>query len=214
MRIENQMIIDHGLFQWRNGWSFKRLDNGAVRIRHGSLVMEEALIPPAEWASIIAAVGGEGHNGESHHEALCFHMRTTKELIDGKASNSPYRHQSDCFSGRQDEGPRALHDEVSDDRALPQMAGTDSQEKAVDGRLWIEHPRSSLPMTARAYATCIMVDLKRAGISVPLHTPQGYTTQDMITSIIKKAMAKSAETYRETRWWKRLGRRFSGREWP
>lgn len=84
----------------------------------------------------------------------------------------------------------------------------------LDSRLWLERPRSSLPMTARAYATMIMEDMRRAGMEVPLATLQGYTTQDTITAIVETAMKKAVETHRETRWWKRLERRLTRREWP
>ena len=84
----------------------------------------------------------------------------------------------------------------------------------VDTKLWIEHPGSQLPMTARAYATSIMGDLRKAGMDIPLTTLQGYTTQDAITSIVETAMVKAVETYRETRWWRRLERQLTKREWP
>jgi S-adenosylhomocysteine hydrolase len=84
----------------------------------------------------------------------------------------------------------------------------------LDSRLWLERPRSSLPMTARAYATMIMEDLRRAGMDIPLTTLQGYTTQDTVTAIVETAMQKAVETHRETRWWKRLERRLTHREWP
>lgn len=84
----------------------------------------------------------------------------------------------------------------------------------TDTKLWLEHPASQLPMTARAYATSIMGDLRKAGMDVPLQTIQGYTTQDTITVIVETAMAKAVETYRETRWWRRLERKITGREWP
>jgi hypothetical protein len=84
----------------------------------------------------------------------------------------------------------------------------------TDTKLWIEYPASSLPMTARAYATCIMNDLVKGGMEVPLHTLQGYSTQCAITEIVETAMAKAVEVYRETRWWRRLERLLTGREWP
>src|SRR5262245_55371590 len=83
-----------------------------------------------------------------------------------------------------------------------------------DTLLWIERPSSNLPMTARAYATEIMCDMSKAGFTVPLHTPQGYTTQSMITAIVLTAQEKAIEVYRETRWWRRLERWITRREWP
>lgn len=84
----------------------------------------------------------------------------------------------------------------------------------TDTKLWIEHPHSQLPMTARAYATSIMEDLRKAGMDIKLHTIQGYTTQDTVTHIVTTAMAKAVETYQETRWWRKLERWITGREWP
>jgi hypothetical protein len=51
-------------------------------------------------------------------------------------------------------------------------------------------------------------------MDVPLTTLQGYTTQDAITVIVETAMAKAVESHRETKWWKRVERRLTGREWP
>lgn len=98
------------------------------------------------------------------------------------------------------------------------MTFTDSWRRGdllpTDTKLWIEHPGSSLPMTARAYATSIMGDLQKAGMDIRLETIQGYTTQDTVTAIVEAAMNKAVETYRETRWWRKLERRITGREWP
>ncbi len=46
----------------------------------------------------------------------------------------------------------------------------------------------SLPMSARAYATEIMETLRRAGITVPLHTSTNHTVQDILTEIVERAM--------------------------
>lgn len=86
--------------------------------------------------------------------------------------------------------------------------------ECIDSALWIERPRSSLPMTARAYATMIMVDLRRAQVNVPLVTPQGYTMQDALTSIVETAMMKAVEAHQETRWWRKAWRKIIGHEWP
>lgn len=51
-------------------------------------------------------------------------------------------------------------------------------------------------MTARGYATTIMTDLEKAGVSVPLTTKQGFTTQDAVTVIVEAAMATAAEPLR------------------
>jgi hypothetical protein len=55
-------------------------------------------------------------------------------------------------------------------------------------KLWIEQSHTTLPNTARGYATSIMMDLREAGFDIPLETKQGYTTQDVITEIVEAAM--------------------------
>lgn len=55
-------------FHWRDGWTFTRLDGGMVEIRVGlgdrvgdeSLDAIHAIIPAAEWASIVHAVAAPG----------------------------------------------------------------------------------------------------------------------------------------------------------
>lgn len=60
-------------FHWTNGWYFKRLENGSVRIRKATNFESQApdlkpeielVIPPNEWASIVASVsvGGDAQN--------------------------------------------------------------------------------------------------------------------------------------------------------
>jgi len=50
-------MIEPG-YHWRDGWYFMRLADGAVRIRRvgDTAVLAQAIIPPDEWASIVAAV--------------------------------------------------------------------------------------------------------------------------------------------------------------
>lgn len=79
---------------------------------------------------------------------------------------------------------------------------------------WPAETARQCPMTARMYATDIMTDMHKAGAIVPLVTKQGFTMQDTITVIVEQAMAKAVEAYRETRWWRRLERRLTRREWP
>lgn len=79
---------------------------------------------------------------------------------------------------------------------------------------WPVEMARQCPRTARCYATEIMTDMHKAGARVPLHTKQGFTMQDTITVIVEQAMGKAVEAYRERRWWRRLERRITGREWP
>lgn len=66
-------------FHWKNGWYFKRESDGSVRIRkveHASgLDMVDAIIPPAEWASIVCSVSRDGETGERWNQAQDFHGR-------------------------------------------------------------------------------------------------------------------------------------------
>ena len=76
------------MFHQRDGFYVERLEGGAVRVvKHGSLtpiersngvrklpIILDHVIPPNEWASIIAAVCARGENGESYRDALDFHM--------------------------------------------------------------------------------------------------------------------------------------------
>lgn len=79
---------------------------------------------------------------------------------------------------------------------------------------WPTEMAAQCPMTARAYATDIMEDMHKAGAVVPLHTKQGFTMQDTVTAIVEQAMEKAVEAYKENRWWRRLERKITGREWP
>jgi hypothetical protein len=62
-----------GEFHWRDGWFFKRLPDGSVRVQHrapdaGPSV--DLLIPSNEWASIVASMSAEGETAESYQDAL------------------------------------------------------------------------------------------------------------------------------------------------
>lgn len=61
-------------FHWRDGFYFQRTKLGAVLFtlpaRYGGGVK---VIPPHEWASIVAAVSEHGDHAQSHADALAFH---------------------------------------------------------------------------------------------------------------------------------------------
>jgi hypothetical protein len=67
-------------FHWREGWYFRRFDDASVRVTKyanggASRQVEHVMvIPPNEWASIVASVSAHGENGETHRGALAFHM--------------------------------------------------------------------------------------------------------------------------------------------
>jgi hypothetical protein len=58
-------------FHWTDGWTFKRLDDGSVRIRHNA---DEAIVPKAEWVSIVAAVGQSFGSAEDFSAAERVHL--------------------------------------------------------------------------------------------------------------------------------------------
>jgi hypothetical protein len=48
-------------FHWRDGWWFKRLADGSVRVVHGDTTL---VIPENEWASIVCSVSALGEAGQ------------------------------------------------------------------------------------------------------------------------------------------------------
>lgn len=54
---QNQQTRTHGEFHWRDGWYFSRAEDGSVQVRIGDGPTK--VIPPAEWASIVAWVTGD-----------------------------------------------------------------------------------------------------------------------------------------------------------
>ena len=69
----------HPRFHWQDGWFFVRLTNGSVLILKKEKATDEAkvtvktIIPPDEWASIIAFVSGGEDKGENYEDAKKFH---------------------------------------------------------------------------------------------------------------------------------------------
>ena len=62
-------------FHWRDGWFFQRTKLGAVLVTVPN-GQGQKVIPPNEWASIVAHVSRQGENGESFKQALDFHGET------------------------------------------------------------------------------------------------------------------------------------------
>lgn len=72
-------------FHWKHGWYFSRLSDGSVEVRnHGDYNKPDPnhaagdgrttlVIPPEEWASIVASVSKSGETSESYHGTLAFH---------------------------------------------------------------------------------------------------------------------------------------------
>lgn len=71
--------MEIGNFHNRDGWYFKRLDDGSVRIQKTTTAQADApleyehVIPENEWASIVSHVSAEGGNGETYDVARQFH---------------------------------------------------------------------------------------------------------------------------------------------
>jgi hypothetical protein len=71
--------MEPGEFHWTNGWYFKRLDDGSVRIRKQDSNVPNGqniavcVIPMAEWASIVSFVSKGGETGDRFNRALQFH---------------------------------------------------------------------------------------------------------------------------------------------
>lgn len=51
-----------GEYHQRDGWYFKRVEEGNVQIRHGLIVHT---IPADEWASVVASVSAGGETSRS-----------------------------------------------------------------------------------------------------------------------------------------------------
>lgn len=71
-------------FHWRDGWYFKRLESGAVKVQkwrewpglQGNRILEmQAEIPAAEWASIITEVSGDPNQ---YARAEAFHAGVSR----------------------------------------------------------------------------------------------------------------------------------------
>ena len=67
-------------FHWRDGWYFRRLENGTVHVEHVAPpdrgLKEPDMqfdIPPNEWASIVAAVSAQGETGETYKASTELH---------------------------------------------------------------------------------------------------------------------------------------------
>lgn len=66
-------------FHWQDGWFFKRVPDGNVRVRHyadggaSDEILTEFVVPPNEWASIVCSVSHDGEDGERYRRALIFH---------------------------------------------------------------------------------------------------------------------------------------------
>jgi hypothetical protein len=65
-------------FHWREGWYFKRMPDGSVRVSHvtGSpFIHAQFAVPAPEWASIVCSVSAAGETGERWNASQDFHGR-------------------------------------------------------------------------------------------------------------------------------------------
>jgi hypothetical protein len=73
------------MFHWKDGWFFERLPNGSVMItkrKDGGLespIITREVIPPEEWASVVASVSKHGDFNPYYQQALDFHNGETHE---------------------------------------------------------------------------------------------------------------------------------------
>lgn len=91
-RSERIALIEETIqcFHWRDGWYFRRLEDGSVRIMYRDHPSSEFLavdvtIPSPEWASIVCSVSREGETVQRWEEALNFHGRASS-VTEGKSS--------------------------------------------------------------------------------------------------------------------------------
>jgi hypothetical protein len=78
-KVRQRSNMETGEFHNVDGWYYKRMEDGAVRIRKRATahddapVVAEVTIPENEWASIVAHVTKSGETGESWQAARNFH---------------------------------------------------------------------------------------------------------------------------------------------
>jgi hypothetical protein len=82
-------------FHWRDGWYFKRLEDGSVRVSHvthppfeGKLE-QQFVISENEWASIVCSVSAEGETSQRWQKAREFHGAATTTSTQGR-NNRPW----------------------------------------------------------------------------------------------------------------------------
>ena len=69
-------------FHWRDGWFWKRGADGTVVVRHDNKETHRPdasiLIPPNEWASIVASVCADGETAETYEAVTKLHMGSSQ----------------------------------------------------------------------------------------------------------------------------------------
>ncbi len=76
-RIDAEREASMPIYHWKDNWFFKRGADGTVVVRHDNKETHRPdvslLIPPNEWASIIASVSARGETAEQYAAATDFH---------------------------------------------------------------------------------------------------------------------------------------------
>lgn len=74
------MTVDSPGFHAREGWYFRREDDGSVRILApdslGAGAHQLVALDASTWASVVASVCARGETGETYRAALDFHGTT------------------------------------------------------------------------------------------------------------------------------------------
>lgn len=79
-------------FHWRDGWFFKREEDGSVRISFvvGEVLYQRLVIPESEWASIVCSVSAMGENGSAWTKFRQFHMGKPVEYLSSPQDKSDW----------------------------------------------------------------------------------------------------------------------------
>lgn len=69
--MKTEFVQEQGEMHWSDGWHFKRLDDGSVRLRDFT-TNHIAVIPAPEWVSLIHHLGKD-QTAEAFQRATEFH---------------------------------------------------------------------------------------------------------------------------------------------
>ena len=176
--------VEVGEFHHRDGWFFKRLDDGSVRIRFlgaddGATLMLVHTIQPAEWASVIASVARicDFGGAERLHMAEPTVREDDIELSDtaltGKDRPAPYGENSTLIKGSADP---AESSSPATPTPAPELTGTFHTDPSAAAKGW-EGPTQYSPPVSSASAPMPAIDLPfspedvKRGTTAPTPTP-------------------------------------------
>lgn len=81
------------MFHLKEGWFFERLSDGSVMVTKRkdagleSPIISRIIVPPEEWASVVASVSAGNEFNGRWKQALDFHSGLTPDAADG--ANAP-----------------------------------------------------------------------------------------------------------------------------